>query len=233
MRLGLVGGTFDPIHRGHVEIAEIARDTFGLSEVMLVPARTPPHRSAPHASAYHRFAMVALAIDGHERLTASSMELEASGPSYTATTLRRLHERGLEPWQIFFVIGTDAFAEIATWYAYPRVLNASHFVVVSRPGFDAATLASRVDRWEERAIAAGVAGAPLAAAAREALDRPIPRVFLLDADPPDVSSTDVRRRIVQDEPFDGLVPDAVARHIRQHRLYLTPVVKAGSLHVEK
>src|SRR3954454_3904890 len=115
-RLGILGGTLDPVHVGHVETALAARDALSLDRVLLLPSRVPPHRPhQPHASIFHRFAMAALAVNGLDALEASDAELAMPGPSYTADTLDRFHAEGLAGSQIFFIIGADAFAEIETW----------------------------------------------------------------------------------------------------------------------
>src|SRR6476619_737614 len=115
-RIGLLGGTLDPIHRGHLDAAAAARDAFQLESVSLVPSHVPPHRPVqPLASPFHRFAMACLAVSGVPRLRASDEELRAAGPSYTADTLDRLHARGLSSSQVFFITGADAFADIGPW----------------------------------------------------------------------------------------------------------------------
>jgi nicotinate-nucleotide adenylyltransferase len=209
-RIGILGGTLDPVHRGHIETALAARAALALDRVVILPARVPPHRpNQPHASRYHRFAMTALAINGIDGLTVSDMELRAPGPSYTADTLERLHARGLAATQIFFITGADAFAEIATWNRYPRVLDLAHFVVVSRPGHPAGGMRARLPELAPRMTSAAATADPHDA----------PAIFLLDARTPDVSSTEIRRRIGAGEPIAGLVPAAVDTHIRQHELY--------------
>lgn len=224
MRIGLLGGTFDPVHVGHVEAAEAARRALGLDEVRFVPARVPPHRSgAPRASAYHRFAMVALAVLDREGLVASDVELCAPAPSYTTDTLARFGRLGYHPWQLFFIAGADAFAEIATWKEYPALLDRAHFVVVSRPGVKAGALPDRLP--EIRGRMADVSRAGLASP-----DRAGPTVFLLDAATTDVSSTLVRDRLQKGLSIAGLVPDAVARYIARHRLYGPDVGAADDLH---
>jgi nicotinate-nucleotide adenylyltransferase len=210
-RLGILGGTLDPVHAGHIETALAAQRALALDRVLLMPARVPPHRSArPAASPYHRFAMVALAVIGVEGLEASDLELCAPGTSYTSDTLERLHVAGFRPWQIFFITGADAFAEIATWHRYPDVLDMAHFVVVSRPGQQASRLAAALP-----ALAARVRpGTPDAATASK------PAVFVVDWQTPEVSSTEIRRRVFNGETLSGLVPVRVEQHIKQHRLYL-------------
>jgi len=196
-RVGILGGTFDPIHNGHLEAADAARRELRLDRVMLMPARTPPHRSAePRASAFHRFAMAALAATTKPGLEVSDLELHREGPSYTSLTLQQLHAEGYTPSQLFFILGADAFAEIATWFDYPRLLDFSNFVVVSRPGTPTSHVTSG------------------------------PRMFFVAAHTPDVSSTEIRRRVSAGEPIDGLVPSIVADHIRRHRLYVPASVTA-------
>jgi nicotinate-nucleotide adenylyltransferase len=208
MSVGILGGTFDPIHFGHLEAASAAQRALSLGEVMLLPSRTPPHRSVePRASVYHRFAMTALGAASREAMRASDLELRREGPSYTALTLEALHSEGFPASQLFFIIGADAFAEIATWYDYPRVLTLANFVVVSRPG-------------------AGVSGAELIRDTSADSSRST-SVSFVDARTPDVSSTEIRRRVARGETIDSLVPSSVAEHIRRHRLYVpaeVPVV---------
>jgi nicotinate-nucleotide adenylyltransferase len=218
-RTGILGGTLDPVHLGHLETARATRQALALDRVLLVPSRVPPHRSnGPEASAFHRFAMVALAVNGIEGLEASDLELHTPGPSYTADTLLRLHAAGLRPDQIFFITGADAFAEIDTWSRYPGVLDLSHFVVVSRPGYDATALRGILPALAPRMRAAGP----------DAATNPNPGVFLLDVRTPDVSSTDIRARLRAGASIRGLVPDAVAQHIYQHHLYSQDVTSTDT-----
>jgi nicotinate-nucleotide adenylyltransferase len=207
-RIGFLGGTLDPIHMGHLETARVARAALLLYRVEIVPSRIPPHRHLqPCASPFHRFAMAALAVNGVDGLTVSDMELAAPGPSYTADTLTRLHATGLTASQIFFIVGADAFAEIETWARYPAVVDLAHFIVISRPGYPLTALADRLP-----------ALAPRMTHELDRLDFLIPQFFLVEADTPDVSSTEVRRCIARREPLTGLVPPAVEAHIVQHAL---------------
>jgi nicotinate-nucleotide adenylyltransferase len=209
-RIGILGGTLDPIHCGHVAAACAARDAFDLSRVLVMPSRVPPHRPVqPIASPFHRFAMTALAVSALPRIEACDDELAADGPSYTANTLSRLQAAGHPASQIFFITGVDAFAEIATWKRFPEVLDLAHFVVVSRPGYELDALAARLPDLQARMR-------PASAPARtdgQAL------IFLLTAATPDVSSTALRQRLGRGEPIGGLVPPLVETHIHQHRLY--------------
>jgi nicotinate-nucleotide adenylyltransferase len=210
-RIGILGGTLDPIHLGHVEAAVAARSALGLDAVTVLPSRVPPHRQQqPVASSFHRFAMAALAISPLTGIIVSDLELCAPGPSFTADTLERLHARGFSPSQIYFITGADAFAEIATWSRYPDVLDLAHFVVVSRPGVSALSLR---DRLPELALR-------MRQPATVAADSGKTAIFLVDAPTPDVSSTEIRRRVGAGEPVTGLVPSLVEAHIIRHGLYV-------------
>ena len=209
-RIGVLGGTFDPIHCGHMATATASRDALDLSAVLVIPSRLPPHRSVqPVASAYHRFAMAALAVSNEPRLEASDFELASDGLSYTVDTLERLQREGLAPSQIFFITGADAFEEIATWRRYPEVIDLAHFVVVSRPGHHLDALPARL--------------AGLAVRMRPVLEAPRDPgtllIHLLRVPTPDVSSTVVRERLRRGEAITGLVPPLVEAHIVKHRLY--------------
>jgi len=198
-RLGLLGGTFDPIHVGHLDAADAARAALGLDEIVVIPSHDPPHRPTdPRASAFHRFAMAVLAVDGREGYRASDIELRREGPSYTALTLRELHGCGWRPAQLFFIIGSDAFAEIATWYGYPAILDACEFAVISRPG---TTIPSALARTPDVASRVGTT------------------IHLVEAPTSDVSSTGIRARLAAGDSISGLVPLSVARHIDRHQLY--------------
>jgi nicotinate-nucleotide adenylyltransferase len=202
LRTGILGGTFDPIHLGHLEAAEAAREKLQLDRVMLLPSRTPPHRSVePRASVFHRFAMTALSA-AERGMLASDLELGREGPSYTALTLEALHREGYTPGQLFFITGSDAFAEISTWYDYPRLFQLSNFAVVSRLGYPIAIPAS-----------------PMTTSSTA--------VVVIEANTPDVSSTEIRRRVAAGESIDGLVARSVADHIARHRLYVPAAVAAA------
>ena len=213
-RLGVLGGTFDPIHNGHLRAGEAAQTTLNLDEIRVVPSHDPPHRPLiPRASAFHRFAMAALAIQGRHRWRLSDAELTRPGPSYTAHTLRELHAEGWSPAQIFFIIGSDAFAEIATWYEFPAVLRYANFAVLGRPGSMTPKAAL------ERADTAG----PTDPAASGAT-----RFFTIDAELPLISSTDIRARLAAKQSIDGLVPRPVAEYILNHRLYETSATETSA-----
>jgi nicotinate-nucleotide adenylyltransferase len=206
MKTGVLGGTFDPIHLGHVGAAQAAQRALALDGILLVPSRIPPHRrDATRASADDRFHMASITAASHPKWSASRIELDREGPSYTFDTLTELRRM---PSSFFFIIGVDAFAEIATWSRYPAVLDLAHFVVVSRPGFTLDSLQHRVPDLADR----------MTTPARFDFSAQS-RIILLEAPTPAISSTEIRRRASAGQDLAGLVPDAVADYIHAHRLY--------------
>lgn len=209
-RLGVLGGTFDPVHFGHLDAVDAARAALTLTDILFVPSHDPPHRSIdPHASPFHRFAMVALAANTCPSYRISDLELVRQGNSYTSETLRSLHAAGWEGWQLFFILGADAFAEIATWHEFPGVLDLAHFVVVARPGTSIEFALARTPELRTRTRPPG----------SHVAERGQTGLFLVEAHTRDISSTVIRQRLAARESIDDLVPSAVARHIAAHHLY--------------
>jgi nicotinate-nucleotide adenylyltransferase len=234
-RIGILGGTFDPIHCGHLDVADAAQRALSLTRMFVITSNIPPHRQHPHSSAFHRFAMVSLAVLDRPDWRASDLELRLNAPSYTSGTLERFHERGFSATELFFVIGADAFTEIETWRDYPRILDAAHFVVVSRPGTSAVgSLRERLPRLAPRMVEPP----------SDPLDYGTPLIILIDAQTADVSSSAIRDRRAIGESIAGLVPPNVRQHIEQHGLYrpmtpgrraidAPPPTPAGGLHGEE
>lgn len=217
-RLGVLGGTFDPIHVGHLDAADAAQRALGLTDVLFVPSSDPPHRPIdPHASVFHRFAMIALAIQERERWRTSDVEVARPGPSYTVDTLRAIRAGGWDPLQIFFILGADAFAEIATWHEYPVVLDEANFAVITRPGTTLEAALSRAPSLAGRVRAMRSGEAP------HAVPPDTTGLFPVSAQTRDVSSTAIRARLAEGLPIDGLVAPAVARYIAANELYVSPL----------
>jgi nicotinate-nucleotide adenylyltransferase len=204
-----MGGTFDPIHLGHLDVARAARRALELDRVSLLPSNVPPHRATPHASSADRMAMTTLAVENEPGLAASDLEIRQDGPSYTSATLERLAAHGLDATAIFFVTGADAFRDIPTWKDFPALLDHCHFVVISRPGCPAPGLRQILPSLADRMVVVRDAG----------FDTGRPSIFLVDADTAPVSSTDVRRRVASGASIEGLVPPAVTAYIDAHGLY--------------
>lgn len=186
-----MGGTFDPIHLGHLRAAENAREGLALDEVRFLPAQLPPHRPAPVSSARDRFAMVALATALHPRFVADDLELQREGPSYTVDTIARLREARPDD-EVVLVVGSDTLPELSTWKDHDRLFRMCTVAVVTRPEDgrpeDAAeTQANGVRR---------VSGPGLA-----------------------VSATEIRRRVKEGRSIRYLVPETVADYITKRGLY--------------
>ena len=230
-RIGILGGTFDPIHRGHLDIGDAAALALDLTRMFVITSNVPPHRAQPQASSYHRFAMVSMALAGRPGWRASDLELRTPEPSFTTATLRKFHERGYAPCELFFVLGVDAFIEISSWRDYPAILSAAHFVVVSRPGFPTSLVAHRLP-----AVADRLTKPPI-----DVISQLDPLIILIDAPTADVSSTAIRKCREEGMSIAGLVPSTVQQHIEQHGLYTsmnpgrrgsdtTTSSRAGGLH---
>lgn len=210
-RIGLLGGTFDPIHCGHLDVARASADALHLDHVRLLPSNIPPHRREPGTSPLQRFAMVALAAQSDPRFLADDEELRREGASYAADTLRHAQQQGWKAEQLFFLTGADAFAEIETWRDYPALLNLAHFVVCSRPGHAAQMVRGLLPALQDRMVNAA-----------DFAEGGGTRVILLDAPTADISSTLVRKALAEgttDIALRGLLPSGVFDHIRKHGLY--------------
>jgi nicotinate-nucleotide adenylyltransferase len=207
-RVGILGGTFDPIHYGHLAIAEQVREALHLDRVLFVPAAQPPHRVASEVSpAAGRAAMVALAIADNPAFSLCRIELDRDGPSYTADTVTALAAEPLRPdaapRDLYFILSSEALAEFADWHEPERILVACRLAVVPRPG---SPLPDRV--WLESHLPGGPASAD--------------RVECVETVPLANSASLVRRRVKAGLSIRYLVPPAVATYICDHRLYTSP-----------
>jgi nicotinate-nucleotide adenylyltransferase len=213
-RIGLFGGTFNPVHSGHIKAAEDVRTAFRLQEVLIVPSYIPPHKeSGDIASADDRFRMVELACRGRDGLVPSRVEVDARETSYSVLTLAKIRKLYPGAW-IFFILGTDAFLEIETWREYERVLAECLFIVMTRPGRRLESAAGVLGgRLRDRIHMIGEGEEP-----GEALFSRF-GVFLLPLKALDISSTDVRDRARHGRSLEGLVPGPVADYIRDRHLY--------------
>ena len=217
--IGILGGTFDPVHLGHLGIAESARQAFSRSRVLLVPCATPPHKpEARLAAERHRVRMLELAIAGREGLVVSRIELERGGISYTVDTLRAVRDDSPSTVGPVFILGMDSLIEIQAWKDHRTLLDEFDLVVVDRPGRRAADLS--VEGW----IAKRIVDIPQDPGAGAALlrnrSRPGGGIYRLVMEPIDVSSSGVRSLARLGESLDGLVPPSVARYILGERVYL-------------
>lgn len=194
-KIGLLGGTFDPFHFGHLAAADAAIDCAELDRVMFIPAAEPPHRPPAVASPHQRLEMCRLGIEGEPRFEVSDIELKREGPSYTVDTLSQLQEQEPDD-ELFLILGWDAAKLFSTWHEPDKVRELAKIVVVARPGAAAPR--------EEDLKGVG-------------LDKA--NVVLCLTTTPDVSASEIRKAVAAGEPITGKVPKAVERFIAEHRLY--------------
>ncbi|MBI5043253.1 MAG: nicotinate-nucleotide adenylyltransferase [Nitrospirae bacterium] len=218
MRIGILGGTFNPIHNGHLKIAEAVFERLNLDKILFIPANLPPHKSEKGIiEARHRIEMVRLAIAGNPKFELSTIETERRGISYTIETLRemeRIYGKGAE---LFFITGIDAFLEIETWKEADTLISDYNFVVIPRPSFYYKDLKKiSMLNLPERELSA------LDKGAAELLELPMSgkgRLYLLNIPTVGISSKDIRNRIRSGEKFKYLLPESVELYIIKNRLY--------------
>lgn len=195
-RVGIMGGTFDPIHYGHLVTAEGAREKYKLSRVIFVPSGHPPHKEAGAVSPFwHRYLMVMLAVYSNPFFEVSKVEYDLGKPSYTVNTIRefrRLHDFGVD---LFFITGADTFLEIFTWKQPEELLSMCRFIVATRPGYDLHRLKNLLGEFYQGAV------------------------LILQIPMLNISSSDIRHRVKDGSSIKYLVPDPVESYIIQNGLY--------------
>jgi nicotinate-nucleotide adenylyltransferase len=211
--IGILGGTFDPIHYGHLRLAEEMLELANLSQIRFIPAGTPPHRDEPQVSAQHRSAMVRLAIADQPAFVLDDREVERSGKCYTVDTLRELRAELGSNQPLCLLMGGDAFLQLDTWHEWEQLFGLAHIVVGSRPGF---TLEERIhtaaptlqSHYQQRLCAAQVLSQKPAGGIAELA---IPKL--------EISATLIRSRVAENRSIRYLLPNKVADYIHQHQLY--------------
>jgi nicotinate-nucleotide adenylyltransferase len=217
-RIALYGGTFDPVHAGHLAVAQNLSQLFALDEVLFIPAHIAPHKRHVSVSPpLQRYAMLALATQHEPRFRISTVELDAPERPYTVDTLARFQETLGQTARLFFIMGADSWMEITTWREWERVLGLIEHLVVTRPGFDLNAM-HLTSSWHERIVDLRGAGH---AGIEEALEENLgaSKIYLTDAVMMDVSATEIRRAAHDSAQLINLVPPPVAEYIRKYRLY--------------
>lgn len=215
-RIAIYGGTFDPVHSGHLEIARSVTQFFGIDEFLFVPAMVAPHKLDREVlPALHRYAMLALATRADSRLCVSTFELDSPGRRYTVDTLFHFRSRFGESADLFFVMGADSWGEITTWREWRRLLTLANLIVVTRPGYEISAAPATV---ETAGSIVDLRGVTEFSGVSEPGSQ---KVFLSDAVMIDVSATDIRRAVSENdnEKLTRLVPLEVAEYIRKYQLY--------------
>lgn len=203
--IGIFGGTFDPVHYGHLRSAVEVKDIFGLSEVRLILSARPPHRGQPAATVRMRVEMLQLATENQSGLLCDTRELDREGHSYMVDTLKSLHQEFPNQSLLLF-IGCDAFNNLMTWHQWQHLFDYAHVVVMTRPGF---VIQQLDDFFTGRQVYQRT----------ELAQAPAGKLFFQAVTQLDISATAIRNMIAEKKSADYLLPDAVLNYIKQHRLY--------------
>ncbi len=220
MKLGILGGSFNPIHNCHLSIARAARSRVGLDRVLFIPTGDPPHKPpGSFAAAHHRLRMVQLAIRDDAGFSTSEIELRRPGKSYTIDTIRALQAEQGPGTELYFIVGLDAFLEVPSWKEADALLSLCHFIVISRPATVFQTLTT-LPRFKAAPIAALSA---LDAGTQDRADLPLSAhttLTLLRLPPCDASASEIRTRLQQRASLANLLPVQVESYILAHKLYM-------------
>lgn len=206
--VGIFGGTFNPIHFGHLRVALDVKESLGLHELRLIPCHQPPHREDA-LSGEHRLAMARLAVANHPEFVIDDCELQRQGPSFTVDTLHALRQQLGAATTLLMILGSDAFLTLPSWHRWSELLDYAHIVVMTRPGWELrpdAELAAWLDAHRLHSLA------DLRASTQGG-------VFIQTVTALEISASDIRQRIAERRSVDFLMPDAVIRYIHEQGLY--------------
>lgn len=233
MNIGIFGGTFDPIHKGHLALAHAARERCQLGKIYFVPTNVPPHKTTqPEASYFDRFAMIALAVQGEKAFVPSLLEAPgefvlhdkksakgsvSSAPNYSIDTIRKLKQEGKKADRLFFLTGIDAFKDIAKWHEAEALFSECEFIVASRPGFSLADVASSLP--EELRPRSEITKPFAKQPASGDLVLPGVTLHLLDDVNQNTSATAIRLAAAAKKPIKKFVPESVEEYIKKEGLY--------------
>ncbi|TAJ83450.1 MAG: nicotinate-nucleotide adenylyltransferase [Gallionellaceae bacterium] len=209
--IGILGGTFDPIHNGHLRLAIEAFEQCGLSAVHFIPGGTPPHRSAPCASATDRLHMVQLAVHNNPAFLADGRETYRADACYTVDTLTELRAELGSQQPLCLLLGSDAFAQLHTWHEWKKLFGLAHIVVMQRPGQPLGNTMAQADPELLREYTAR-----MAPATKVLHESPAGHIVVLNIPALEISATDIRRRCAEGKNIHALVPDAVAHFLHHH-----------------
>jgi len=204
-KYGIMGGTFDPIHVGHLVIAEEIRWKFNLDKVIFVPAGNPPHKDISKiTSGEHRYRMTLLATISNSYFDVSTIELEKQGITYTIDTIKELKSLCKNNTEFYFITGADSILELSTWKDVDQLLSMCNFVAATRPGFQLSKIETKVKELESKYNKC---------------------IYTVSTPALQISSTDIRNRIREGRPVKYLLPESVEAYIKKHKLYLDNVEK--------
>ena len=198
-RIGILGGTFNPVHKGHIALARAAKEEFALDRIIFMPTGTPPHKSLEHlADKEHRFKMIKLAIKGIPDFSVSRLEMDRPGYSYAVETFLLLKKQLKQKTKLFYIMGLDSINEILSWKQPLELFKLCEFIVGTRPGTKIRTF-KRLVKFPP-------------------LMKEVDKIHLIELKE-DISSSDIRRKIKEGKSVESVVPKAVLKYIKEHRLY--------------
>jgi len=208
-KIGILGGTFDPVHNGHLQLADYTIEYFGLAEILFVPSAAPPHKMKEKPASFtHRVAMLELAINGRKKFNVSAVEGTLASPSYTINTLQLFKNNSKTVIDYYFIIGIDAFLDISSWKDYRKVLEKIHFIVSARPGYDITKLDESMTALKYTKISDywfnSVSGK---------------KVFYMDVPISNVSSSDIREKLKKNSDVENMISNPVVEYIKRNSLY--------------
>ncbi len=217
-RVAIYGGTFDPVHNGHIEAARAVQKFFELDQVIFVPAGVPPHkRNAKITSAFHRFAMLALATEMDRRLLVSTIELDAPAQPYAVETVTRVREELRAQVELFFLMGADSWLDIKSWHEWRRLMQLCSFIIVTRPGYELGANATA----DIPIPVVNVRGVGCRQGDNARMTNDQPQAFVTDVVMLDINATGIRAaaRAKDIAMLKTMVPEAVANYIEKYELY--------------
>ncbi|MFZ3173833.1 MAG: nicotinate-nucleotide adenylyltransferase [Thiobacillus sp.] len=209
-----MGGTFDPIHFGHLRLAEEMAEGLGLERVLFIPAGQPPHRGAPRTAAAHRLEMVRSAVVGNPRFAVDAREVQSPRPSYTVDTLTTLRAELGEEQPLWLLLGSDAFLELPAWHEWRQLFGLAHIAVAARPGARLLQSDAMPEILKKEVSQRQPTDGPVSG--------PAGSVLLRQTTPLDISATAIRDTLARHGSARYLLPDAVLDYIYEHQLYLSP-----------
>ena len=213
--IGILGGTFDPLHFGHLRLAQEVGELLRLAEVRFIPSGTPPHRAAPRVTPQQRLEMVRLAVADNPLFTVDDREIRRSGPGYTVETLTALRREAGNTRPLCVLLGADAFLELATWHRWHELFGLAHLIVAHRPGFPPESWPARMPQPLAREYEARLLKQPLAVHLSPAGGVATQAIAALD-----ISGTLIRESLARGASPRYLLPDPVLEYIQANRLYL-------------
>jgi nicotinate-nucleotide adenylyltransferase len=212
--IGLLGGTFDPIHFGHLRMAEELAEALDIGQVRFIPAGSPPHRGRPRAESRHRLEMARWAVAGNPRFILDSREIAKDSPSYSVETLAELRAELPAGTPLVLFMGSDAFLGLTTWHEWRKLFDLAHIAVAHRPGFSPSLWEDALPDALRKQLTKRLADQP-----GELAEAPAGRVFLHAITQLDISASQIRDRCLRGKSLRYLLPDTLIDYIQENRLY--------------